>query len=805
MRIFRSVFFKFLLAQVPLFLILTGLGLHVLSEYRITDARQQMGVRIGGLAGRIAGQLADTDLQAEADSANRLISLLMADRGVACVEVLKDRAALSGISAPRLVGCRGNAASQFMEIPIGLDDSYGLKIGISTEEIDLIRTSARDFGWLIVSSGLLLSLIAAGISFRTIVSRPLLRLLSAINEVARTGIYQPVGASSKDDIGVLIDAFNTMQESLSGERARVQGAMTRIRNLYDTTPALLFAIDRQGTVVSVSQYWLDATGYRRSDVVGRSFTLLIAPESRKQITSDLMLTLEAGGTIREMPVQLCLSDGSYADMLLSVESADQNALQTDEFVCVMSDVTRLKVVERELRELALTDFLTKLPNRFGMGERMRQLAAMPEKARGTVAVLLIDLDNFKWVNDTYGHDAGDQLLIEATRRITAAVRPNDMVVRLGGDEFAIICAQLEGPEQANAAAGRVIDAFTAGIIVNDSVAYVGASIGIAVAPQGRLKPEELLRQADQAMYAAKLEGKNRFAIFSTAHKRDEETKSLQLRKIQDGLEDNAFQLHYQPLLDLKSLKIVGMEALLRLPSPLGGYEPTEPLIRVAEESGMIERLGHWVLREAAREFTEREPAGVVPMRLTVNMSARQLTGEFVARLHDLLAEFPILKDHLCLEITETAAIKRFELVNETLTRIRACGVQIAIDDFGVGFSSLSYIARLPIDMIKLDRSLVRTLDPAAQQTDETRKGRALVQATAALALELGVPLVAEGIENAEVLNELVRIGVPMGQGYMFSPALPMPQFADWFTMFSNKNKPPVPESRARRPRHKAAA
>ena len=511
MRLSRSIFAKFLAAQLPVFLLLLAVGLHYLSEARIHAGQEQMGARLGVQAGRVAGLLADLDLQGEPEVANKLISLLMSDRAVACVEILENGARMTEVSAPRRIGCKGAGATQFTDVPIGLDGGRELRLGVSTAEIDQIRNEARDFGWLIVSVSLVLACIAGSFAFQAVVAQPLNRLLATIHKIAQTGEFTPLLNRSQDELGVVMSSFNDMQEALRQERLWVLEVHDRIDHLYNATPTLLFTMDGQGRLTSVSDYALEAVGFGRAALIGQPVSLLLAPRARGAFQTLVLERLRQRQAVRDAPLEIICRDGRSIEVLLSA-SMDSHGNAEPDFVCVMTDVTHLRVVERQLRELALTDYLTKLPNRVGMAERMRLLTAASAETRGLAAVMLIDLDNFKFVNDAYGHEAGDALLVEVSRRIRQSLRAGDMAARLGGDEFAIVCSGLQSRREAKEIARRVIDALSQAVELGDKIGFVGASIGIAFA-ETSFDPDSLIKQADEAMYEAKFNGKNCFAVF----------------------------------------------------------------------------------------------------------------------------------------------------------------------------------------------------------------------------------------------------------------------------------------------------
>lgn len=786
-----SLLGKFLAFQLPAFLLAVALGLHLYAERRVEAARDQFGARVGSQAARIGKLVADLDPRADPAAANRVLTLLLSDRAVLCAEIEAEGIAPGAVAAPRRFGCRSERPDDTLRVE--LTDGLTLALGLSNAEIAETRRSMSELALALALAGALLAGGAAAFAFRRTIGAPLDRLNRAIRRAEETGEATLVANASRDELGRVIDAFNTMQTRLASDRAALADASRRLGEVYDTTPALLFSITPDGVIVGVSGFWLEATGYPREEVIGQPFARFLAPAARARLKSGVLADIETVGEVRDVPLTLWRRDGAEIDVLFS--AAPQTCPDGGRHaVCVMSDVSMLRAAERQLREMALTDPLTGLPNRAGLAERMRDMLAAAREPAALGAVMLIDLDNFKWVNDTYGHAVGDRLLIEATRRIRACLRAGDILARLGGDEFAVLCPSLATEDEAGVIARSIVAAFARGVDLDGVTGQVGASVGVAFTCGEDVHGAELLRRADQAMYAAKQDGKGRCAIFDDAAPESVGVDTGSLKLLEDGLRANLFRLHYQPIIDLVEMRAVGAEALLRYEGGDDGVAP-QSLIRVAEETGLIDKLGDRIIEAATAGYARLSVAAGGDFRLHVNLSARQLNESLAGRIKRLLARRPELRDRLVLEITETAAIRRFDLVCAMLDEMRGQGARVALDDFGAGYSSLSYVSRLPVDFIKLDRSYVAAFDPAAPQDEETIKRRALARSIVTLARELGVDLIAEGVETMPVVDAMRTLGVRYAQGWAFARAMPADAAGAWLGHF--RAEPPPRQATAR--------
>jgi diguanylate cyclase (GGDEF)-like protein len=430
-----------------------------------------------------------------------------------------------------------------------------------------------------------------------------------------------------------------------------------------------------------------------------------------------------------------------------------------------------KAFEERLAHQSMHDPLTGLPNRLLFLDRLAQSIARCRRTGSSVGVAFLDLDRFKNVNDSLGHDAGDELLAAVAGKLESVIRPGDTVARFGGDEFTILCEDLPSEtarEQAVEIAERLIASVIQPVVVRGTEMYVGASVGIALATSGEERPEELLRDADAAMYHAKESGRGRVEVFDDTMRARALTAHATENALHRALERGEFRLFFQPIVSLSDARCVGAEALLRWQHPERGLLSPVEFIPLAEETGLVVQMGWWVLDEAARNAARWQLEQSEPFQVAINLSARQLTQPDLAdRVAAVIAETGVQPSSLCFEITESVLMDEAEVVLEVIARVRALGVQFSIDDFGTGYSSLGYLKRFPVDSVKIDRSFVSGLgsDPG---------DAAIVSAVIGLAHALGLRVTAEGVETEEQLMALIALECDEAQGYFFSPPQPAP-------------------------------
>ena len=436
-------------------------------------------------------------------------------------------------------------------------------------------------------------------------------------------------------------------------------------------------------------------------------------------------------------------------------------LEDGGFVTTYMDTTERRRSQAKIVHMALHDALTDLPNRVLLNERLEH--ALTRVRRGEiVAVHLLDLDHFKTVNDTLGHPAGDQLLKMVTERLQELVRETDTVARMGGDEFAVLQVAIGQPADATALALRIIEAVSAPYTIDGQQVVIGTSVGIAVGPSDGMSPDQLIRNSDLALYRAKADGRGTYRFFGPEMDAQMQARHLMEYDLRNALPAGQFELHYQPVVNLESNEISGVEALLRWRHPEKGIIPPSAFIPVAEEIGFIVPLGEWAIRQACATAA-KWPSDV---RIAVNLSPIQFRNPgFVQVVLGALAASGLAADRLELEITESTLLHDSDATLSTLYQLRALGVRIAMDDFGTGYSSLSYLQSFPFDKIKIDRSFVKDIVDGVGSLN-------IVRAVAAMANGLGMTTTAEGVETKEQLDTVRAEGCTEMQGFLFSRPVP---------------------------------
>ncbi|HYE75585.1 MAG TPA: EAL domain-containing protein [Blastocatellia bacterium] len=458
------------------------------------------------------------------------------------------------------------------------------------------------------------------------------------------------------------------------------------------------------------------------------------------------------------------SDGTYRWVLVRAMIAFDANSERERMIGLFTDITERKEAEQYMLEHAFHDPLTKLPNRALFIDRLeRSLSRLRRCPDYLFAVLFIDLDRFKVINDSLGHQIGDELLVGIARRLENCLRPGDMVARLGGDEFAVILDQLHQESDAAATAERLQEKLSAPFIIQDREIFASASIGIALSQIPYERAEDFLRGADTAMDRAKTRGRGSFEVFDTEmHTRV--AAQLQLETdLRRAITRKEFRLCYQPIINLNSRQVVGFEVLLRWPHPEQGLIPPTRFIPIAEETGLILPISQWVLREACQQMRQWQIQIPSQQSLTisVNLSGKQFSQpDLIDYIKQVLAETGLDASCLKLEITETALIDNPEAAIVMLSQLKDLGIHISLDDFGTGYSSLSYLHRFPIDTIKVDRSFISRINRP--------KDSEIVRTIVALAENLGLDVVAEGVETDEQADQLVEMHCKYGQGYLFS-------------------------------------
>ena len=463
------------------------------------------------------------------------------------------------------------------------------------------------------------------------------------------------------------------------------------------------------------------------------------------------------------------ADVTYRYVFLPVLN---DAGQVESITGTARNISELKASEEKIHRNAYYDTLTQLPNRALFHDRLEQNVKQAERTGNPLAVLFIDLDGFKEVNDRSGHAAGDQLLRECARRLRASVRGSDTVARIGGDEFTVILIEVNDILHIEILAQTILDALAEPFTIGASNHFISGSMGITLCPQDGRMPDELLRNADQAMYVAKQAGRNRFSFF-TAEMRDSAWARLKIiDELRQALALHQLEVYYQPIIDLGSGAIVKAEALVRWHHPQGGLILPDAFIGLAEQTGLIGEIGSWVLREAVEHARQWSALLGRPLQISVNKSPVEFMSVAMIKSWDRdLDVLGLARDQIAVEITEGVLLNDSCAVRERLDMLKRTGVQFTIDDFGIGYSSMSYLKKFKVDFLKIDQSFVKDV---IQSTDNGIFAETII----VMAHKLGLKVIAEGVETVEQRDWLKAMGCDYAQGFLFSEAAPSDRFTE---------------------------
>jgi diguanylate cyclase (GGDEF)-like protein/PAS domain S-box-containing protein len=568
------------------------------------------------------------------------------------------------------------------------------------------------------------------------------------------------------------------------ERDRANRALhsrsEQLQMVMDAMPFSIAYADRNFRYVVVNRRFEELFRRPRSEIIGMHTWEVIGKELFEQIKPHMDRVMR-GEVVTYERSRVDENGNVHHLEVLYLPQVGEGGIVLGHFG-IVRDITDRKRDEAMLQFLANHDQLTKLPNRNQFAQRLADAIARAARYKHRVGVLFIDLDRFKNVNDTLGHESGDTLLIAVAERFREALRETDTVARLGGDEFTVVLEEIGDAGEIAATAQRLLETLGAPFDVQGQEVFASASIGISIYPDDGADAASLLRNADMAMYRAKEMGKNTFQFF-TREATIASVARLQLENsLRRAIERGEFILHYQPMMDLTSLQIVGMEALVRWMHPDLGMVPPAQFIPLAEETGLIVQIGNWVLEQACRRTRALNQAGNLNLTVSVNLSARQFRRRDLAQsVAAVLAATGLPPSQLELEVTESSVMDDQEAAVLTLSALKAMGVHFSVDDFGTGYSSLSQLKRFPIDSLKIDQSFVR--DIPADQDDA-----AIVSAIVAMGHRLRLKLIAEGVETPEQLAFLKALGCDLVQGYLFGK--PMPE--DEFVAFLARESPRHP-------------
>ncbi|MBC7415412.1 MAG: EAL domain-containing protein [Herminiimonas sp.] len=578
--------------------------------------------------------------------------------------------------------------------------------------------------------------------------------------LSRGAFYHDVHGQPVSAAGIQLDIT---------ERKRAQSEIDRLAMVVRKITMPVLITDLLGRIEWINDAFSQMTGYEVQEVKGRTPGSFLQGPETSPLTIQVMRNAIRKHCGFEVDVLNYHKNGTPLWQHIKADPIPGTLGQPAGYISVQADITQRKSLESQLWAKANRDGLTGLPNRRLFWDRLNQEVRHGRRSNNAVALLFIDLDRFKEINDLHGHEAGDNVLREVASRINACVRECDTAARIGGDEFAVILSDLAVSLQVEIVARKLLSALAAPISLNSHVSSLSASIGVALFPTDAGNAGQLLNYADQAMYLAKTSGGNRFTYFTPLMQQRSERRLQLGQDLRQAMANHQFEVYFQPIVSLATGRIVKAEALLRWNHPTKGPVGPAEFIPLAEELGLIEGIGQWVFQEAAMRAAEWSSIGVGPVQVSVNKSAMQFVSQSGTESWPRqLQRLNIPCSQLSVEITEGVLLKDSKAVMQTLAEYRDAGLEVALDDFGTGYSAMAYLNKFSIDYLKIDQSFISDIDSASS--------RAIAEAIIAMGHKLGIQIIAEGIETEEQKQILIEAGCDFGQGYLFSRAVPHSDF-----------------------------
>ena len=567
------------------------------------------------------------------------------------------------------------------------------------------------------------------------------------------------------------------------ESGQVQREPQLVNSVFAHIKEGILVTDGKGKILDASPAFTRLTGFSREEILGKTPRLLQSGRYNEEFYEHLWKTLLEQGAWSGEIVD-CKKDGSVFQAWLSISAVGRKAGKTTRYVAIFSDVSPLKQQTDKLEQLAYYDPLTQIPNRLLLADRMHQAVAQTRRQNCLLAVGYLDLDAFKPINDQYGHEMGDRLLIEVSQRISKAIREVDTVARLGGDEFAFLLLGLENIDQCASTLQRMLDCIARPFTLNKNTVEVSASVGATLFPEDDADADTLLRHADQAMYQAKQSGKNRFQIYDSELELNRRTHGEVLNRIQYALENGELVLYYQPIINLQTSEFTSVEALLRWQHPDCGLVLPSDFLPLLQNQTLAQTVDRWVMEKAMQQLLDWARQGL-DIAVSVNLSVHTLQSEdFIDFFSSLLQRYPNIKpERYQLEILGTTALplEDIDFISRTMRECAKLGVSFALDDFGTGYSSLTYLKHLPAQIIKIDRSFVFDMH-------KEEESLAIVKSVIGLAHAFRRQTVAEGVETLALGAQLLQLGCDLAQGNGISEALPAANLPDWIKSWKKPNE-----------------
>ncbi len=669
------------------------------------------------------------------------------------------------------------------------DDVLG-ELVIAVDKTRLLNVSTENFYYLLFIDLAIILFLGSVIFiiFHINVLTPVRHLMYAANKVSDGDFNIKAPVTSNDELGELAQCFNHMTQRISSEqeslilanlslekeieqRKQAENQMKLAASVFTYAREGIVITDPKANIIDVNEAFTAITGYSRAEAIGKNPRFMQSGKHDKNFYNQMWRNLSRDGHWSG-EIWNRRKNGEIVVELLTISAVRDANNEIQHFVALFSDITIQIEHQKQLERIAHYDSLTGLPNRMLLADRLKQAIAQASRRKQAVTVAYLDLDGFKQVNDTHGHDLGDQLLITISQRMSDCLRASDTIARLGGDEFIAVLIDSDEIESRRSLECLLLAA-SQPVKINNIITQVTVSIGVTTYPQQQeLDADQLIRQADQAMYRAKLEGKNRYSQFDPEEDHNLRGHLEKIEQIRVGLQNNEFKLYYQPKVNLRSGEIYGAEALIRWEHPDEGLLQPGFFLPLIEQHPLSVTLGEWVIENALKQLQLWRKENL-DISISINIGAYHLQrGNFVARLHELLNQYdPSDIQRLQIEVLETSTLDIVQ-VAEIMTQCIDMGIDFALDDFGTGYSSLTYLKHLPASVLKIDRSFVRDMleDP---------EDLAIVEGVIGLARAFRRDVVAEGLESTEHAEVLLMIGCERAQGYAIAHPMPAEEIPNW--------------------------
>jgi diguanylate cyclase (GGDEF)-like protein/PAS domain S-box-containing protein len=700
---------------------------------------------------------------------------------------------------PYCLGCHGDPKDAPVSIQSHYKESYGYGLGqlggVMSIKIPLEEVRQRTFHLWQRSLGQIVAGYAAlfvvlGYLLSRLIVRRIARLERSANRIAQGDYSARTAMRSNDELAHLGHTLDHMAEAIQARDRTLQESEARFRIMAEQSSDWVWLMDTQGRHTYSNNKIIDSLGLDLQDFLGADLSSLIHPEDRSLYRATFEKALAEKTGWHNVVLRWRHRDGGYRHLESSATAVFDDSGVLRGFQGADRDITERKEAEEQIVQLAFYDALTGLPNRRLLLDRLNQALIVGSRSQLYGAILFIDLDDFKTLNDSLGHDTGDILLVDVARRLTACVREDDTVARLGGDEFIVLLENISAEEQEAAArtemvGDKILSRLNQPYRLNNRDWHSTPSIGITLFHGREMSVEELLKRADLAMYQAKEAGRNTLRFFDPVMQARLSERAQLESELKAAIQNGTLALHYQAQVDRHG-RLVGAEALARWPHPQRGWVSPVDFIPLAEESGLIMALGHSVLIQACTLLAiwQASPA-TAELTLAVNVSARQFQhADFVDDVLAILRNTGARPRRLKLELTESLLLDNVEATIEKMTILRGHGIEFALDDFGTGFSSLTYLKRLPLNQLKIDQSFVR--DVLTDPSDAT-----LARTIITLGATFGLGVIAEGVETREQGDFLIEAGCPMLQGYLYGKPMAIEEFKATY-LTSDKPSPDPP-------------